>query len=206
MDCPPKHDIDAVFNRLRAQPFNKVRKLATCHHKLSLIINFTSFLRSASIAMPKIQHGHPWPMESSSASTAVRCIGRSAFISPSFDPPISTPTGIGCKFVKCKWVSTSSVEKVNWMTHALILYSKVGGNAAAGSFFRQHNCSTTDAQQKYNSRAAQLYKDKLLTSAQNACKIYGTTVSLCLLSETALLFECGISCDVWHFPDSYQRN
>ncbi|XKL64046.1 hypothetical protein PGB90_004132 [Kerria lacca] len=41
-------------------------------------------------------------------------------------------------------------------------------------FFRQHNCTTTDVQQKYNSRAAQLYKDKLLETANQALKTYGT--------------------------------
>jgi len=33
-----------------------------------------------------------------------------------------------------------------------------------------------DAQQKYNSRAAQLYRDKLLQSAKQAMKTYGTQV------------------------------
>jgi hypothetical protein len=44
------------------------------------------------------------------------------------------------------------------------------------AFFNQHNCQTKDIQQKYNSRAAQLYREKLHQLATKAMKQYGNKV------------------------------
>ncbi|XP_015679022.1 ADP-ribosylation factor GTPase-activating protein 3 isoform X3 [Protobothrops mucrosquamatus] len=53
---------------------------------------------------------------------------------------------------------------------------QVGGNANASAFFHQHGCVTNDTNAKYNSRTAQLYRDKIRSLAAQATRKYGTDV------------------------------
>lgn len=46
------------------------------------------------------------------------------------------------------------------------------------AYFRQHGCSTNDTNAKYNSRAAQMYREKIRQQANAALSKYGTDVSM----------------------------
>ncbi|KAJ8032599.1 ADP-ribosylation factor GTPase-activating protein 3 [Holothuria leucospilota] len=59
---------------------------------------------------------------------------------------------------------------------------QVGGNANATAFFRQHGASTKDANAKYHSRAASLYKDSIKSQAAQAMRNYGTELKIQELS------------------------
>ncbi|XP_067345909.1 ADP-ribosylation factor GTPase-activating protein 3 isoform X2 [Channa argus] len=55
---------------------------------------------------------------------------------------------------------------------------QVGGNASAIGFFNQHGCTANAANAKYNSRAAQLYREKIKSLATQATRRHGTELWL----------------------------
>ncbi|MEQ2315372.1 ADP-ribosylation factor GTPase-activating protein 2 [Ameca splendens] len=75
--------------------------------------------------------------------------------------------GVHLSFIR----STELDSNWNWFQ---LRCMQVGGNANATAFFRQHGCSTNDTNSKYNSRAAQMYREKIRQLANAALSKYGT--------------------------------
>ncbi|XP_041917235.1 ADP-ribosylation factor GTPase-activating protein 2 isoform X1 [Alosa sapidissima] len=75
--------------------------------------------------------------------------------------------GVHLSFIR----STELDSNWNWFQ---LRCMQVGGNANAMAFFRQHGCTTNDTNAKYNSRAAQMYREKIRQQANAALSKYGS--------------------------------
>uniref|UniRef100_A0A672GC27 ADP-ribosylation factor GTPase-activating protein 3 n=1 Tax=Salarias fasciatus TaxID=181472 RepID=A0A672GC27_SALFA len=131
---PSKHDISAIFKRLRSIPTNKVCFDCAAKNPSWASITYGVFL-------------------------CIDCSGTHRSL------------GVHLSFIR------SSELDFNWSWFQLRCM-QVGGNASATAFFNQHGCTGGAANAKYNSRAAQLYREKIKALATQATRRHGTELWL----------------------------
>lgn len=134
MTEPTKHDISAIFKRLRAIPTNKA-----C---------FDCFAKNPS-----------WASITYGVFLCIDCSGTHRSL------------GVHLTFIR----STELDSNWSWFQ---LRCMQVGGNASASAFFNQHGCTASEANAKYNSRAAKLYREKIKTLATHATRQRGTELWL----------------------------
>ena len=118
--------------------------------------------------------------------------GHSGSTWPSSGPPILTRTGPGSSWGRCSWVAMPRPSPFSEATTATRRWPKppfywrkclnrqtVGSNIITETrtnFSCKPWICPQDTQQKYNSRASQLYREKLHSLAAQAMRIHGTKV------------------------------
>ncbi|XP_072448023.1 ADP-ribosylation factor GTPase-activating protein 2-like isoform X2 [Chiloscyllium punctatum] len=108
--------------------------------------------------------------------------------------------GVHLSFIR----STELDSNWNWFQ---LRCMQLGGNATAAAFFRQHGCMTKDTTAKYNSRAAQLYRERLRTAAVAAVGQHGTQLWFdgCNTSPCLPLGQCENDFFIEHTHGSAER-
>ena len=84
--------------------------------------------------------------------------------------------GVHLSFIKSTQLDT------NW-SWLQLRAMQLGGNCNALTYFLEHGAVKHDSQQKYNSRAAQMYRSKLLNQCHHALRTYGTKLHIDQHSE-----------------------
>ncbi|XP_060759114.1 ADP-ribosylation factor GTPase-activating protein 3 isoform X2 [Neoarius graeffei] len=134
MTEPTKHDISAIFKRLRAIPTNKACFDCSAKNPSWASITYGVFL-------------------------CIDCSGTHRSL------------GVHLSFIR----STELDSNWSWFQ---LRCMQVGGNASASTFFNQHGCTASETNAKYNSRAAQLYREKIKSLATQATRQHGTELWL----------------------------